>query len=304
MPVASIYSAPPAAVGLLSGSPEDRIIGTGTSPRGVEAIFEYRDSQFNLRDNIDTILVTGFTTGVAVRDSREDNPGQHGQTAYEALYGARTIVMSGKIEARTIWKLRDLETGFRRLFNDISKEYPLVFRTGNTATDQMIPCKKSQEFTPGDIEWKGDRIVMPYSLTLIASNPRYVSYLREYRQILAPTSPQSITLTNLGVTGHPEIGAQLDTTFTGPFAVGTKLIDNTTGKQLIFKKAVATNQKLQLIVANDTFVDLADGSNAYSYLDPASELIELAEGDNQVDFIGTGFGATTALDIFWRHTNM
>lgn len=304
MPVARVHTALPATAGLLGGSPSERIIGTKRSPRGVEAVFEYRDEQFNLRDSIDTVLITSFTTGVEVRDSREVNPGQHGETPGESLYGGRTLSLGGRLEARTIWKLRDLETGFRRLFGDISREYPLIFRTGDPQLDLMVPCKKHQEFVPGDVVDKGDRIVMPFTLSLRASNARWLSYLREYRQVLAPTSPQTFVCTNLGVTGHPDIGAQPDITFTGPCAVGTKLINNTNGKQIIFKKAVATNQKLFLSVANDTFIDLADESNAYGYLDSAAELIEFVDGDNIIDFIGAGFGATTALDVFWRHTSM
>lgn len=178
--------------GLGTGDSRDRDPGTRRSgPRGVEAVFEYNGLYLNVRDWIDTYLVTnidGFDDG-DVRDTRDLNPGQHGETPGQALYGGRTIVLSGKIQAKTLWKLRDMQAALRLAFSDISQEYPLIIRTNVADLDMMIMCKKSQKINMPEAQTTANGFERPFQITLRASKPWLVSMMRIRQTFVTPHLP-------------------------------------------------------------------------------------------------------------------
>lgn len=177
----NILSLPSAATGLVAGSVELALEGTGNSgPGGVESVFIYNGVYLNIREWIDTFLVTNIE-GLAdadVRDAREANPGRHGETYFESFYGGRTLTLSGKIRAHNINKLRDMEQGLRQAFNDIDTEKPLIIRNTNFGRDMMISCKKIQ---PVNIPERQDnfKFERDFQITLRASNPRFLSTSRK-----------------------------------------------------------------------------------------------------------------------------
>src|SRR4051812_30495910 len=133
----------PAGLGI--GDPNDGLPGTGLSgPRGIESVIEYNGLSLNVRSWVDTFLVTqiGGIDDADVRDNREVNPGYHGETAFPSYYGGRTITLSGKIYAKTLFKLRDMQQALRYAFSPIDAEQALVFRSNNPDTDAQIFCKK------------------------------------------------------------------------------------------------------------------------------------------------------------------
>lgn len=165
--------------GLTSGDPDIALPGTGEAlPGGVETILEYNGAYLNIRDWIDTYLVTQIDgLGDAdLRDSREVNPGSHGETYFQSYYGGRTIVLSGRIRAHTLGKLRDMQMGLKQMFWDTSVERALIFRTGNINRDAMIFCKKSQPIVMSEIQ-QDFRFYRDFQITLRASNPRFYSVL-------------------------------------------------------------------------------------------------------------------------------
>ena len=113
------------------GDPNIGYPGSGKAgPRGIEAVIEYNGLYMNVRDWVDTYLVTtiGGLDDADVRDNREVNPGYHGETAFIGLYGGRTVTLTGKIITKTIFKLRDMQQGLRQAFSRIDREFPLIFR--------------------------------------------------------------------------------------------------------------------------------------------------------------------------------
>jgi hypothetical protein len=169
---------PSYTAGAGEGSADGAVPGTGLSvPTGVEAVLEYNGLYFNVTTTIDKIRVKeiGGLDDADIRDAREANPGDHGETPYKALYGGRTITLSGTIEAYSLEKLRDMQAAIRRAFNDISRERPLIFHTGVYDRDYYIDCKKSQPIQMR--ESQGDmRFFREFLITLRASNPRIQSY--------------------------------------------------------------------------------------------------------------------------------
>jgi len=186
--------------GLATGSSHEALPGSGKSgPRGVESVLEYNGAFLNVRDWIDTYLVTtiGGLDDADVRDSREVNPGYHGETAFPGFYGGRTITLSGKVYAHTLFKLRDMQQGLRQAFAQLDRELPLVFRTNSPDLDMMINCKKSQAIQMADEQRTANHFERQFQITLRASNPRFLSVVKvhssfsfaDLHDFTSPSSP-------------------------------------------------------------------------------------------------------------------
>lgn len=204
-----------------SGSAEEHITGSKASPPlGVEALIEYRGLALNIREWIDTYLVTNIdgVDDADVRTSSEVKPGRHGGISGNSLYGERTIVLTVKITTKTIWKLRDMETALKRAFKLTNIEYPLYFRSNNVENDVFILCKKSQKLTKsGEVQETASGFTRTWQVTLKASNPRFLSYIRQYQptdlaplvnQITNPRAANNIT-DGTGFENHVSAGATI-----------------------------------------------------------------------------------------------
>jgi hypothetical protein len=172
-----IISIPRFPVGLTSGYSDRIDISAQVGrPGGVESVFEFNGSYFNVRTWLDTFLITtidGFADP-DIRDSREVNPGRHGETYFNSYYGGRTLVLSGKLRAQTLGKMRNMQMGLKEIFGDISREYPLIIRTGDLHNDVMIYCKKSQPLVMSEVQ-QDFTFRRDFQITLRASNPYFFS---------------------------------------------------------------------------------------------------------------------------------
>jgi hypothetical protein len=129
---------------LARGNASRSVTGTKRSgPVGIESIIEYRSGlpiYLNVADWIDTFMVYTIDgiDGADIRSGAQPNPGGQGETPTEALWGGRSLVLTGKLYAQTIWKLRDMEQGLRGSFIEINKEYPLIFHAVDPTDDLML----------------------------------------------------------------------------------------------------------------------------------------------------------------------
>jgi hypothetical protein len=168
-------------VGIGTGQPDDGLPGSGRSgPRGIESVIEYNGLYLNVRDWVDTYLVTqiGGLDDADIRDSREVNPGFHGETAFMSFYGGRTITLTGKIYCKTLFKLRDMQQALRQAFAQLDEERPLIFRTPDPNLDMMLYCKKSQQIQMLDEQRTANHFERAFQITLRAGNPRFLSVLQ------------------------------------------------------------------------------------------------------------------------------
>ena len=137
--------------GLATGDVNEGITGTKRSgPVGIESIIEYRSANpiyLNVADWVDTFLVLAIDgiDGADMRTGAQPNPGGQGETPTEAFFGGRSLVLTGKQYAQTIWKLRDMQQGLRGSFVEINREYPLIFHAVDPVDDLMIMCKLAQK---------------------------------------------------------------------------------------------------------------------------------------------------------------
>lgn len=96
---------------------------------GIQSLIEYNGYVLNDRYQEDRIRVTQITglDDADVRDAREARASDHGEFAYDAFYGGRTLVLTGEMQAGSLPNLKRLERDLKAAFAPLS-EAPLKFR--------------------------------------------------------------------------------------------------------------------------------------------------------------------------------
>lgn len=174
--------------GLGDGDPAVSVAGTGESvPRGVEAVFSYNGLLLNDRTVIDKFRIISIDglDDADVRDTRDINPGDHGETPGGAYYGGRTIAIQGRVEAYELHKLRDMQQALRSAFADLSEEKRFYFLTGDPSTDHYISCKKFSKNQWGEEQKHQNHFFRDFLITLRASNPRFLKHQTKTVEITA-----------------------------------------------------------------------------------------------------------------------
>lgn len=315
----------PYVVGKGGGDPNRIDFGTGRAqPRGVESFLNYDGFLLNNRKLLDTYVITQID-GLAdpdVRDSRDVNPGRHGETYFNAYYGGRTIALTGKIRANTIQKLRDMQMELRQAFSDLGDERPLIFGAEDASSAVYLNCKKSQPIAMSEVQadftYRRD-----FQVTLRASNPRFLSYDQEWLtwRATTPLTPGRVVgvikLTNDGNFGAEPVvqidGPVLAAVNGGP-ALKLSAVQNIGG--VITRRsftinarpgttiAVAKGHYLELDSARRTLVDVGLNrvkTNIFDQLDITSDWTEFPPGDSTIELTSYGPSQPTML-VRYRHT--
>lgn len=308
------------SAGLGQGDPNEHITGTKTSgPRGIESIIEYNSLLMNIREWEDTYLITTINgiDDADVRDERQANPGQHGETPGQSLYGGRTIVLQGKIQTRTLWKLRDMQQALRGAFSDLSVEKALIFRSNDIQSDQLIFCKKIGKIEMPENQSTLNNFERNFQITLRASNPRFVGY-REFYKTAAVPIPAGVVYSiindgNFDAQPKIRIYGEASATVNGGRAV---TISNDTNRMVMFIKAlpgstvpiaadryieidIAKRQMNEYVTATGAFV-----GNAFNRLETGSDWLELDPGLNSVAVSYTASSGGAEAQFRWRDTFM
>jgi hypothetical protein len=293
----------PPPVGLGTGDPVDRILGTKTSgPRGVEAIIEYNGLYLNKRDWVDTYVVESIDglDDADVRDQRANDPADDGETAFPSFYAGRTLVLTGHIRTKTIWKMRDMQQALRAAFADLSQERPLIFRTDDVNTDMQIFCKKSSAIKMTDQQQHADHFERQFQITLRSSKGVFLSYLRHFQQIAINAATVPFVVHNAG-----DYKSRPVYEFIGPYGTGARLTNNDSegGPGVIqFTAAVPPGDAWSVDITKRTMVNQA-GNNMFPNLDVASDWLKLEKGDNNMQFDSTGYTiGQSFVNVYWYDT--
>lgn len=182
------FAIPPPVQGLSTGDPNEILLGTGTSvPPGLESILEFNGVYLNDRSLIDTYVITSMSglEDADLRDDREVNPQQHGETPFDAFYGGRTIVLTGYIRAYTLNKLRDMQQGLKQALAGLNIEKELIFHTFNRPlTDCLILCRKGAPLQMAETQPVDNYFRRDFMVTLRASNPRFLGLLQKQSRVM------------------------------------------------------------------------------------------------------------------------
>lgn len=304
-----VISLPSFKAGLAQGQPDFAVIGSGLSmPPGVESVLEYNGVYLNIRDWADTFLINSIDGlhDADVRDSREVNPVADGETAFNAYYGGRTIVLGGRVRAFTLNKMRDLQMALRQAFNDLNTENPLIF---HNKVDPMrtvqIYCRKSQPFAMGESQ-QNYKFERDFQVTLRASNPRFTTLTSKSGTIgvIPPSTPSSVVISNNG-----NYKAQPIITLNGPMTFPV-ITNETTGQVFTFTPNVSPNHavpsgtSLTIDTATRRVYDNTGANQFSKVVVSLTEWIELAPGDNTITITATATSGPSTLVAVWRDTYM
>jgi hypothetical protein len=311
MPAAGITSLQTVLQGLAGGSANASIPGTKRSgPVGIESIIEYRSANpiyLNVADWIDTFLVTSIDglDGADIRSGALPNPGEHGETPTDPLWGGRTLVLTGKQYAQTIWKLRDMQQGLRGSFMEIKREYPLIFHAIDPTDDLMVMCKLASKIAIVDQQTTRNDFQRDFQITLRASNPRFINAVRsvaEFTQAGSSFNNIALVLYNRG-----NFEAQTTIELTGPMT-NPVVYNEDNGTAAIITGTIPTGETwvLENVGPAKRMYRKSDVSNRFTYLDATSGwlLLDPNNDQNHIRFTATGLAAGWNLKVIHRHTYM
>lgn len=163
-----------------------------SAPPGLEAVMEFNGLYFHDRSVVDKyrVKVMDGMQGADIRDNREANPSDHGETPFDNYLGGRTMLISGTVEAHNIGKLRDMQQALRTAMYSMT-ERPLIFHVGNTSRDVYINCRLVDKVSMPEKQ-DDTRTQRDFQFTLHATDPRYRSIFdRVYSAIFGLTDDNS-----------------------------------------------------------------------------------------------------------------
>lgn len=167
-----------------SGSALRAIQGTGKSaPSGIDAVLSYNGLAMNNRNWLDSFVVTKIDglSDASVRDERQNNPQEHGETAFDSFYGGRALALNGYIRAFSLDKLRDMEQALKIAFLPL-EEKPLKIQGKTLSSSVQIWCRKNAEIVWSEEQNRDDIFLRSFLIPLRASNPRFLSLEEVLRQ--------------------------------------------------------------------------------------------------------------------------
>lgn len=294
--------------GLGTGDPNDRVIGTGTSgPSGIEGIIEFNKLLLNNRSWIDTYVVTDIlgTDDADVRDSRENNPGSHGETPGNAFYGGRTISLQGYIETRTLEKLHDMRQALQGAFSDISVERPLMLHGKNINHTLYSMCKKSQKLDVPEKQETLNLFKRNFNITLRASMPWFVSYIQDYNEWAYNGSSSieevifsPVNLGNFDSCPYIEI--------TGP-AINPSIINEVNSSIILFNGTIPDGETWVInftLNSPHIYIKGEDQTPLWNIVDGISTSFLYTEfpSSNPIRFTATGLGVNSKVASWHRKT--
>ena len=287
-----IIGTDPYVPGLGDGLPGlETLPGTGYAvPAGIEAVLEYNGLLLNVQQNVDRYRITSID-GLGdsdIRDTRDVNTNDDGETPYNSFLGGRSIVLSGTIDTYSVPKLRDMQQALRAAFADVTQERPLHFRLGDLTKDHVIYCKKVASIAMAETQ-QNYRATRDFQISLRASNPRFLSWYQKYFYATPPvtwSAPLEIgTLVNRG-----NYLAQPIYRIWGE-ATSATLANDTTGQSFTVTN-VPFGTYFDLDTANKTLRD-GSGTNQWNNLSDDSDYVLLQgmtpgspSGENVIFFTG------------------
>lgn len=272
-------------------------------PKGIECPIEFNNLTMNEwmpNDRINIISMDGLDDA-DVRVSSEPNPGADGEEIFgNSYYGGRTIVINGRVEAKTLNTMRGMKHAIRSAFNDLN-EHPLIWRTGDLASDHQIFCRKVS--IQGLETQINNRFERDFQITLRASNPRFMSFLEQVASINLATTTE-ISIKNIG-----NYSSNCIVVISG-YAEDPSFTNLTTGQHVHTKPGYAIEDgrswKFDMSRLGIKLTDNND-NKLYDLLDTDAErifLVKSKDGPNviKMDAPPSSFGSNARLSIYWRHS--
>jgi hypothetical protein len=189
--------------------------------------------------------------------------------------------------------------------------------------DFKIDCRKSAPITMREVQGS-KKIQRDFMITLRASSPFFtspvivkdemdVSVLSSYGRFYDRTynilyqqaldgdqDPTYSTANSITVTNEGSFEASPIFRVNGPLT-DPSINNSTTDQTMALSTTIADGDWVDIDLLNRTITD-SEGNNVFAILDPSSDWISLAPGDNELFLSVTAFSGTPTLEVFWQHT--
>lgn len=112
---------------------------------GLEAVVTYNGlllNDFRYMDRYQVLEMTGLDDA-DIRDSREDNPDDHGESVFNSFYGGRTITIRGRIIAGNFARLRKMVSNLKTAFGTLEEK-------------ELSFCYRDWDYSSFDQSWADD----------------------------------------------------------------------------------------------------------------------------------------------------
>lgn len=290
---------PPPVVGYASGDAALALPGSGEAvPAGIDALIEFNGLILNNRKVVDHYRITEIDglQDADIRDARENNPSYHGESVYSALYGGRTLTLTGYIIALNLKKLRDMQQALRSAFADLN-EHALIFHVANYNMDHQIFCRKMSGIQMREAQTQFSFHRRDFLITLRASNPRFTSIWQKTSSVANVGGSGTMTIRNTG-----NFRASPRVLLYGPMTNPT-IANSVSGEVFAMTGSIPNGGFWEIDTEKRTIYDNL-GVNQIDKMNITSPWPELVDGFQNLTVTATGTGAASAMAIYWRDTWM
>jgi hypothetical protein len=256
-----------------------------------------------------------------IRDARDVNPSDHGETAFSSFFGGRNIVLDGIIIAGNMAKLRSMINDLKGAFGFLETN-PLTFvgESGYGFEDAYIDCRLTGLSIPETQENMYPR--RPFQVTLRAADPfikavddssttklysSVTSLGRAYNRVytLAYTSSidssgSIIAANSFVVENRGNYLANPTFRIVGP-VTDPVVVNYTNGASFAIDGTIAEGDYFDIDMNAHTMVDSL-GNNKFSLLEQGSDWITLEPGSNTFTIASTSFSGSAAVTISFTST--
>jgi hypothetical protein len=289
---------------LWGGDAELAVPGSGTSaPPGLEATLSYNGIVIHDRQVVDKyrVLEMAGLHSADIRDTREVLPGDDGEVPLESLIGGRTIVLTIRVEAYSVSKLRDMEQALRTAF--YSKiERPLRFNTGDVNRDVFIMCRMIDK--PSETERQDSlNAFRDFQITLRASDPRFYGVNENRSQTLLPTGTVSQQVFNPVCKGNFLVRPIFRLRDMSNVTIRNERImpDEFNTRALIIEGVIPSAEVYEYDAFQGDIINNL-GVSKLGQLSVNSMDIRLAPGENSITLQATSAGSQASVEMIYRET--
>jgi hypothetical protein len=271
-------------------------------PTGIESVYQYNGITMNdtsVYDKIRLLRIEGLADA-DVRDQRQLHPTRHGEVSLRALYGGRTVTLTGRFEAFSLNKLREMIMAFKTAFAPLEERDLLVLTGLGMARDHVITCRKVQPIQMTE-EQRDFNFWREFALTLRASDPRIKS-----REIIT-TSASGLGSTSTGgsimqLTNRGNFTSLPTIVLTGPMTnpqIGIGQWQG--GLPLKLALTLAAGEQRTIDTAQRLISD-GNGASRFGEYVIGSSWLELPPGTSDINLWASGMTGASSITVYHQHS--
>jgi phage-related protein len=250
-------------------------------------------------------------TGLPMRTSEQLKTGADGGLFFKNLYGARTIVIEGRIFANTVDDYFDAERELIRAFTKSNDELPLIVRLWD-GSEKYINCHVVQ--TPMIVYAGGNATQARYAIELRASDPYWGDAstitesifladsgglpIKDGTPLPAPLGYNAQNYKVINNTGDVANYAKM-TIYGSVTNPAVKVVNSAGTFDFSFASTLNSSERIVIEVINNDLYVTKGGVNWLQYM--TGDYPILQTGGNTIQYTASIYDSTTYLEVEFRN---